>query len=81
MLSKIDGGEVTQNYINKKILDIEKKITGYDLMMYRLNKIFEQGTISSSIADELKNLFGNDKRFPSSYIVRLSYLLEMVYSL
>lgn len=76
LLGKIDGGEPTLNYINNKL---DNKVSEYEIMMNRLNKIFGFDFFTEEEIKELKNLYGNDRNYPESYIVRLSYLLEMAY--
>ncbi len=82
MLGKIDGGESSMNYINNNIINKDMYITEYDVMLSRLKKIFPADSMvfSKESLKDLKNLYGDDDSLIESYIVRISYIIEMIYS-
>ena len=80
LLGKIDGDAPALKYYNEKISKPTQKISEYDIMLSRLNKIVPANNeaFSEDFQTECKSLYETYGITPESQIVQINYILEIL---
>ncbi len=80
LLGKIDGDAPALKYYNEKISKPTQKISEYDIMLSRLNKIIplNNEVFSEEFQSECRSLYESNGITPESQIVQINYILEIL---
>lgn len=79
-IGKVDGGMATLGYINNQIIDVNKKISEFDVALYNLKQVFPnlETEFSKEIIEEFSQIYMDKCDNIEAKIIKTVYDLKLI---